>query len=407
MANFESAYDLKVSALQNVGEVTNGNSEFDSLVLPFLVDSIRDVQSFASVFNVDIGEDYPWARNEDPGLLTLQPKYETGTIAITEDSTTATLSSAPAVGQGSFQDWFLKIEGREDVWRITAHTAGNDTLTLDQAYTDATGTGLSYFLFKIDYALTSGIQRLFAPFVVHKLQEDFFRKSNQIHYISKPNLERDWPLRLIEEKIPTRFSVIKNLDGLLTVRFNGYVKEKTRVEYDYVAEPRLLIHSFVDSTVDTGADDITITNHLFEDNDLVMLHNRDGAVPTGLLADKVYYVVNSSADDFQLAATLGGSAIDITAATGGGTHYIASIPKVPKTFRRILAFAASHFVAVQKSDSRLDYFFRVAQQKLQALAEDHRKKSYRLDENFGRILPRADLVESRREIFRDIGDVYV
>jgi hypothetical protein len=49
----------------------------------------------------------------------------------------------------------------------------------------------------------------------------------------------------------------------------------------------------------------------------------DGALPTGLVAGTTYYVVNPSTDSFQVAATVGGTAITTTG-TQSGTHTLAS-----------------------------------------------------------------------------------
>ncbi len=49
-----------------------------------------------------------------------------------------------------------------------------------------------------------------------------------------------------------------------------------------------------------------------------------GALPTGLTAGTVYYVVNAGTDDFQLEASVGGGAI-ATSGSQSGTHTAASI----------------------------------------------------------------------------------
>ena len=47
-----------------------------------------------------------------------------------------------------------------------------------------------------------------------------------------------------------------------------------------------------------------------------------GTLPGGLAAGTDYYVINSTIDDFKLSASIGGSAVNITGASGGGTHTI-------------------------------------------------------------------------------------
>ncbi|WP_027991938.1 hypothetical protein [Sinorhizobium meliloti] len=50
-----------------------------------------------------------------------------------------------------------------------------------------------------------------------------------------------------------------------------------------------------------------------------------GALPTGLTAGTTYYVLNPTANDFQVAATPGGAAID-TSGTQSGTHTATTAP---------------------------------------------------------------------------------
>jgi len=78
--------------------------------------------------------------------------------------------------------------------------------------------------------------------------------------------------------------------------------------------------TFATSDVDAGADTITITSHVFANGDVVTLSSTD-TLPAGLSASTLYYVVGVASNTFQLSATLGGSAIDITD-VGVGTHTV-------------------------------------------------------------------------------------
>lgn len=78
--------------------------------------------------------------------------------------------------------------------------------------------------------------------------------------------------------------------------------------------------TFVDGDVNVGTDTITENAHGLQDGDPVVLSNSGGALPTGLSAATTYFVVGATANTFQLSTTLGGSAVNITAAAGGGTH---------------------------------------------------------------------------------------
>jgi len=76
---------------------------------------------------------------------------------------------------------------------------------------------------------------------------------------------------------------------------------------------------FVDGDVNTGTDTITENSHGMADGTPVYL-STNGVLPTGLSAGKTYFVRDTATNTFKLAETVGGSAVDITAAAGGGTH---------------------------------------------------------------------------------------
>lgn len=82
--------------------------------------------------------------------------------------------------------------------------------------------------------------------------------------------------------------------------------------------------TFVDGDVNTGTDEITITGHGLNRQDIIYLTNSGGALPSGLSANTPYYVIVVDANTIQLATSssnaASGTPIDITAAAGGGTH---------------------------------------------------------------------------------------
>lgn len=77
------------------------------------------------------------------------------------------------------------------------------------------------------------------------------------------------------------------------------------------------------ATADAGTDKITYTSHGLSDNTAVILTST-GTMPGGLSEETTYWVVNKTANDFQVAATRAGSAIDITSA-GTGTLKVKNI----------------------------------------------------------------------------------
>jgi len=93
--------------------------------------------------------------------------------------------------------------------------------------------------------------------------------------------------------------------------------------------------SFVDADVTVIGDNIAITGHAFVDGQKVRA-TTDGVLPTGLDLLTDYWVIVVNPNSLKLATSLAnasaGTAKDITAAAGGGTHNIVPVTSAVKTF---------------------------------------------------------------------------
>lgn len=424
MANFRTTADLCDSALRTAGEVTNGNSPYESQVLAALDRVHRTIVSGGTIpllkdSTVTVDEVWPWARSSRPLILELQPKVDTGTVTLTLGSEAGSFSSAPAA---SLAGWYLRIVGRSEILRIASHTAAATAFELDGAYPDESGT-LSFEAAKLDYdllpdylvidstnnkvqfqetagttltaTLTSGtytpsalasevqtqmnatggtpaytvsysattrlfsiasdraggavfvlvgtgdqasysahkllgfddanstnaasvtgtyplggISRLIEPMKMHKNASS----GGSISGVDSETFQRSYPLPLCNEGNPDRFAVLRESpDGVLTVRFNKFPREKTRVEVEYVATPRDL------------------------------------------------------------------------------TDSSASIPLLPRKWVDVLEDAAVFYLFLAKSDDRAQVYANLVQGKLLAMISQHRGAQSRFGENFGQIVPRPDL----------------
>lgn len=78
--------------------------------------------------------------------------------------------------------------------------------------------------------------------------------------------------------------------------------------------------TFVDAAVSTANDTITYPGHGLKAGTKVTFSNSGGALPTGLISGQVYFVVSPTDTTFKVSTTAGGTAADLTAAAGGGTH---------------------------------------------------------------------------------------
>lgn len=98
-------------------------------------------------------------------------------------------------------------------------------------FDDSNGTGA--LTYTSTYAL-SGINRLVEPFRIHQSTRE-----GNIFGLDAVGFQKNYPLNAITEGVPTRFSVIREQpDGTITVRFNSYPTDKTRVEAEHIPVPR-------------------------------------------------------------------------------------------------------------------------------------------------------------------------
>lgn len=433
MAQFRTTADLLDLALQDAGEVTNGNSPYETQALNYLNKVHMAIVAGGTIpigkdQTVEIDEVWLWSRARSPLILELQPKYSTGSITLTLGSESGVFSVAPSF---SVEGWFLKIDARNEWLRFASHTAGATAFELDGAYPDASG-GFTFEAMKIDYdlvptyvvisssnnklqfqeaagvtltatltsgsytpaALTTevqtqlnatggtpvytvtysavtrkftiasdrgggavfvlvgtgsqsefgahktlgfddenttnaasvvstyvlgGIARLIEPMKIHR------SNGGNIYGIDPESFERDFPIHTVEEGFPDRLCVVReSADGTLTVRFNRFPKEKTRVEVEHVAVPRDL---------------------------------KDSA---------------------------------------------ASVPLIPRKHVDVLQDAATFYIMLNKSDDRAMTYANLMQGKLKAMIAQNRGSLVRSGKGFGQIVPRIELTQihqRRRRLF--------
>jgi hypothetical protein len=238
MANLRYSADLLDDILFRAGEPTDGTSDFNAQALIDLNRAYRAVWMGGGEFVKEMNEPWLWLKKSTPGILTLQPYDEVGTISVTNNSTSATLSATRST---DLDGWFLKITGHPDVFRISAHTAGSAALTLDGVYTGATASAASFRLFKLEYDLAADLLRLIAP------MRCYSENVSQIDGIDLVALDRDYPILYADAGTPDKFALVTDTK----VRFNKYggttSTDLRRVEYDYHYRP--------DDLTDSGAEE--------------------------------------------------------------------------------------------------------------------------------------------------------
>ena len=241
MGFLSTTAQLLDDALTKAGEKTDGTSDFESDALKYMDVFYKTILAGGSKFDTNLAEPWSWAKAQYPGVLTLEAPYETGTVALTQASTSATFSSAPAASQ---LGKYLRLNSRPEVFRIAAHTAGATAFTLDSIYTDTTTSAISYKAIKLDYSLdAASILRLIGAMRVDRVQEADKQDAGSIEAMDMPAFQREYPWMRITEGVPTAFSIVYQTENTITVRFNRYVDRYTRVNYDYIPVPTDLADS--------------------------------------------------------------------------------------------------------------------------------------------------------------------
>ena len=241
MANGASTSDIIKGTLQRAGEVTNGNSSYHQLVLKYINQVYLSILSGSNEFDIDASTSWSWAKAEDPKSIILETVVDTGTVSLTNGSTSGTFSSAPAA---SMADRYLKLDDRPEFFKILAHTAAATSFTIDAKYSDDTGSTLSFKAIPVLYDLGSNVLRLVEPAREYRTQSSGGGSDDgKINGMDITSMRTSFPLKHITQAVPTFFSVIYESDSKFVIQFSHYPDKQTKVDFDYIPYPSDLFDS--------------------------------------------------------------------------------------------------------------------------------------------------------------------
>ena len=99
--------------------------------------------------------DFSWLK--DYGYINTTPVYDTGTVTVTQDSTT--LTGAGTTFAAAMVGRYFKVDDDDNYYEISAYVSTTE-LTLASAYTGSTSAGASYNIYTVDYALATDFKKL-------------------------------------------------------------------------------------------------------------------------------------------------------------------------------------------------------------------------------------------------------
>ncbi len=256
MANLKYSSEIIDNVLFEGGEKTDGTSDFDAQSLIWLNANYRKIWQGGGEFDPAINEDWTWLREN--GNIILQAKITTGTVSVTNNSASATLSASQAT---DVANWFFKVDTHEAVFRISVHGGSTDALTLDSVYTGDTNGTASYKLVKLEYTLASDVIEILSPMFTSFRANRRFNFDGQIDGV--PLQALPWQHELLAG-VPEFFSQIDDT----TIRFNRYADDDLlRVDYRYKKRP--------DDLTDSGSEEPLVplrNRHVLSDMTLFDLY---------------------------------------------------------------------------------------------------------------------------------------
>lgn len=170
--------------------------------------------------------------------------YNSGTVSVTPESTTITLSVAPTAGSGSRAGYLFAVDGYDEIYTISTHTAGSDTMVLTSQYNGALNATAAFKVWSDSIALPTNLkettevwQNFYRETLEPKGPQEF-RKIVQMSPRSaqKPQYYSTWDYDYSgTEEESTRYRVLKIHPSMIsdTITLHvDYVKEATPLDLD-------------------------------------------------------------------------------------------------------------------------------------------------------------------------------
>jgi hypothetical protein len=228
MSNLTTNADIINDALFRASELTDGTSDLDAQALVYYNRAYRELYMGGQAFTPQINETWWWMKAE--ATLILDAPISSLTVAVTNNSATATFSGTPAPTVDSdVTGWFFKVDGQSDIYKISSITAA--VATLDSVYTGDTATAATCKIFKLDYDMSASAIKIIGHMTAYR---------DGVNYISGMALSEmdvEYPMVDAINGVPTKYAQVDEN----TVRFNrrGPATEGDilRIDYDYLTLP--------------------------------------------------------------------------------------------------------------------------------------------------------------------------
>ncbi len=412
----KSTRELKQEVLRICGELTDGSSPFDSNAVSYMNTAYQGLIAGNNLFGINCLEPWVWAQNKNPILLTLKAAYSTGTISLTNASTTGAFSSAPAI---SLEGRYLAIEGEFDIYRISQHTAASTAFALDQVFLGSTGS-FNYDAYKYDYEAINDVIIINSK----NCKIDFSEGGGELtatltagsYSPSALCIEIDARLTAAGAQsytvsfnsITRKFTIAQGgatFSLLFASGSNAYISASEVLGYACEDQTGALTYSSSISlsaitripkplTVYRNSGSAAKDDHkVFQIDDNSFLRNYP--LNKNILAVPDKFCVSEMSPDGLWALRFNASVgedtrveVPFIPVTRDLKDNVNSFPLIPGSFTDFLVYAAAHFIQMDKSDSKATDSLQKAQAKLNSLIAFNRQGSQLAGNKAGKLTPR-------------------
>lgn len=447
MSNFRTTADILDGVLARCGEITSdmnqGTSQWRTRALLYLNQIHHNIVMGGCELNVEVDEPWIWARSPFPLIIRANTGITNGTCALTYGSLAGTFSAAPTDPTGaniSVQGWHLRPTGAPEIYKITQHTSGSTSFTLDAPFPQATNASLNFWLFQIDYDLIG--QSLTIDQTNNKLD---FVESGTTLVTATLTMGSYTPAGLATQvatalnaattvsntytvtynAVSRLFTVTSNLSGvgsIFTMRptaTNAQDSGWLTLGFDMLDQsaaasytgtyPLFSIVRFTQAAriyyggstlMGDATGQVSLLDPVAFDRSFPLLDIRAGAPEQfcvirdrndGMLTVRFnrYPMNTGNVQSMRIEFEYIPTPIDLQDSA-------ASVPLIPRKFIRILEYGAAFYLLKDKSDAKAQDYLQIAQEALASMIKVNRKELEKAGRNFGDIIARMDLMPGKR-----------
>ncbi len=430
MAQFRTTADIVDLALRKAGEVTNGNSPYETQVLDYLNRMHMTLLAGGTIpigkdASVTIDETWPWARSKIPLVLHLQPKINTGTVTFTQGSVGGTFSSAPAV---SLEGWFIRVSGRATVYKIAHHAAAATAFSVEGEYLEATGSSLNFEAYKLDYELIPDyitvnsendriqFQEAAGTTLTGTLTHGVRTPTAHIaHVITILNATGGTPVYTGSYDSSTRkFTISSDRGGSSVFVLVGTGDQSHRSQHkvlgfddENTTNAASIVSTYALGGIARLIEPMRVLSgeHIFGTD--AESFSRDFPLSQICEGTPDRFAVIREDTDGRMIVRMNGFPKDETRVEVERVEVprdlkdnSTSVPLIPRKHVDILEDAAVFYIMLDKNDDRASMYAQLLQGKLNAMISQHRGSLLRSGEHFGQFIPRRDLLSRPRNRLR-------